>query len=337
MTDVLSKAIVSQWQKLLIIATAHTGNNLFTTPAIALIKRAFPQLELHVVALNRKSSGTFHNNPDIARLHITERPGRVARLARDFPFVLCLNTKSAFLLDKVGVPHHCVSPFVSSDNAPHYADQLLQQVGDLFGVTVTETDRAYRMAASTIPAHINERLQQAAGPVVAIHLGCGRTAIQGWKFFYRKRGVHQKIWPLESYIAVGLGLQKHFPDALILLTGTRNERFLTRQFAASVPNCLDMAGQTSTGELLSILSKVDVMLTHDCGVLHVAAAAQTPLVAMFGPTQSRLTGPYPLRDIHLLLHGEHMTDIRVDDVIAAMNTQLQALRATTQAAGLSGA
>jgi ADP-heptose:LPS heptosyltransferase len=36
----------------------------------------------------------------------------------------------------------------------------------------------------------------------------------------------------------------------------------------------------------------DLLITNDTGPMHVAAALGKPLVALFGPTEPRRTGPY---------------------------------------------
>jgi heptosyltransferase-2 len=56
---------------------------------------------------------------------------------------------------------------------------------------------------------------------------------------------------------------------------------------------VNMAGKTSLRELISLISECDVFLTNDSGPLHIAYAARTPLVALFGSTAPELTGPPP--------------------------------------------
>ncbi len=53
----------------------------------------------------------------------------------------------------------------------------------------------------------------------------------------------------------------------------------------------DLTGQTSLGVLAAVLSRAKVLVGIDSGVMHVAAAVGTPVVALFGPTDPGITGP----------------------------------------------
>jgi heptosyltransferase-2 len=52
-----------------------------------------------------------------------------------------------------------------------------------------------------------------------------------------------------------------------------------------------MAGRTSLRELVALISECDAFVTNDSGPMHIAYAARTPLVAIFGSTDPLLTGP----------------------------------------------
>jgi heptosyltransferase-2 len=56
---------------------------------------------------------------------------------------------------------------------------------------------------------------------------------------------------------------------------------------------LNLAGKTSLRELISLISECEVFVTNDSGPLHISYALGTPLVALFGSTDPRLTGPPP--------------------------------------------
>jgi heptosyltransferase-2 len=55
---------------------------------------------------------------------------------------------------------------------------------------------------------------------------------------------------------------------------------------------VNLAGLTSLRELAALLTFCDVLLTNDSGPMHIAAALGTPIVALFGSTSQKITGPY---------------------------------------------
>ena len=55
---------------------------------------------------------------------------------------------------------------------------------------------------------------------------------------------------------------------------------------------INLAGASTVGLLPALLSKASLMITNDSGPMHIAAAAGTPVVALFGPTSAVRTGPY---------------------------------------------
>lgn len=55
---------------------------------------------------------------------------------------------------------------------------------------------------------------------------------------------------------------------------------------------VNLAGVTTLRELACLISLCDVLLTNDSGPMHIAAALNTPLVALFGSTNEIVTGPF---------------------------------------------
>jgi ADP-heptose:LPS heptosyltransferase len=56
--------------------------------------------------------------------------------------------------------------------------------------------------------------------------------------------------------------------------------------------CLDLTGKISLPEMVEWIRLSELMVTNDTGPMHVAAALGTPVIALFGPTEPRRTGPY---------------------------------------------
>ncbi|MFT7245714.1 MAG: ADP-heptose:LPS heptosyltransferase [Candidatus Azotimanducaceae bacterium] len=294
--------------RILIVCAKHTGSNLFCTPAIRLLKKNIPDCLITVVALNKLSAEVFAGNPDISSVRVTQSRRQVESLAKESTVALCLNAKSKDLLAGLTCPVH-VAPVAR--NGYHQADLILDFVADVFGFSVQQSDRQYVLTPSQPPESISQHVNK----LIGIHLGCGKTAKHGWKFFHSGRGNHQKLWPMEHYIELGRLIRSRFPDHSIVLTGTANEAFLARAFLKHQPDTINLIGKTTAQSLVASIEKMAVFISHDCGVLHLAAATNTPLISMFACTFPEETGPYPPAPNRIVLQAETMAEILPEKVI----------------------
>ena len=57
---------------------------------------------------------------------------------------------------------------------------------------------------------------------------------------------------------------------------------------------LNLTGNTSLVSLPALIKRADWVITNDSGPMHLAAALHARVLGIFGPTDSRLFGPYPL-------------------------------------------
>lgn len=105
--------------------------------------------------------------------------------------------------------------------------------------------------------------------------------------------------------------------AQIVITGSRTERFLAKHFIANVPDTVDLVGKTSIQSVAALMSRPQLFVTQDTGVLHVASACKVPLIGLFGPTNAQATGPYPSRTYQIVIVKDRMTDITPAIVHAA--------------------
>jgi lipopolysaccharide heptosyltransferase II len=102
-----------------------------------------------------------------------------------------------------------------------------------------------------------------------------------------------KRWPAGQFAELVRRLEKNFPDARFVILGSQDDRPLGEMVLRAAPErCLNLCGRTSLPEMVEWLRLCALMITNDTGPMHAAAALGTPLVALFGPTEPRRTGPY---------------------------------------------
>lgn len=304
---------------LLILTSSSTGNNIFCTPAIRFLRKHLPQARIDVVALNALSAQVFEHNPDIHKLWVTSSARRVNVVAKDYDAVLAFNKNALKKLP-------CNDPRLQLANIDridvHYAEQLLafcqQWVSQQLQrqVEVTDEDRAYAIYSAPGQVSLLSRFDvKPTDTVINIHLGCGTTLLHGWKFFYAKRADDKKLWSIDAYIELGQLLVQAIPGVRLVITGTSNEAFLAKKFAKVVPHSINLAGKTTVSDLRQLMERSNLFISHDCGVFHVAASAQMPMLGLFGPTNHLVTGPYPQRANRQLIKKDSMADIRPQEVL----------------------
>ena len=102
-----------------------------------------------------------------------------------------------------------------------------------------------------------------------------------------------KRWPAENFAELVRLLAKDFTGRRFAILGGKEDQPLGEIISrAASTRCLNLCGQTSLLEMIEWLRLCELMVTNDTGPMHAAAALGKPLVALFGPTEPRRTGPY---------------------------------------------
>jgi heptosyltransferase I len=102
-----------------------------------------------------------------------------------------------------------------------------------------------------------------------------------------------KCWPTKHFAGLVRLLAEKFPDVRFAVMGSADDQMRGETVAAAVPGrVLNLCGKTSLPEMIEWLRRCALMITNDTGPMHVAAALGVPLIALFGPTDPRFTGPY---------------------------------------------
>jgi len=95
-----------------------------------------------------------------------------------------------------------------------------------------------------------------------------------------------KRWTDEGFARVADGLKAELGLTPVVVGTDGGERICRLS-----EHALDATGKTSLPVLAAVLSRANVFVGIDSGIMHLAPAVGTPVVGLFGPTDPGVTGP----------------------------------------------
>ncbi|MGB3899302.1 MAG: lipopolysaccharide heptosyltransferase II [Mesorhizobium sp.] len=119
-----------------------------------------------------------------------------------------------------------------------------------------------------------------------------RSGLESKKFVALMPGAEfgpAKRWPSEKYAGFARAMMEK--GLAVALLGSKNDAPVTAEIAALAPGCLDLAGQTRLEDAIDLIAAARLAASNDSGLMHVAAAVGTPIVAVYGSTSPQNTPP----------------------------------------------
>jgi heptosyltransferase-2 len=100
-----------------------------------------------------------------------------------------------------------------------------------------------------------------------------------------------KRWPAEHFAALAQRVRR--AGAQIWLCGSANDAAVAQAIAGRCegPGIANLCGRTSLADAIDLLSLAAVVVSNDSGLMHVAAALDRPLVALYGSSSPGYTPP----------------------------------------------
>lgn len=295
-------------ERILLVQLADIGDLVLATPAIAALREAKPNSRIDllasrhalsivppglinaVIALDkgeRNATRALFSPSNIARLR-SLRHGKYDTLIFFHHFTLRAGVIKFRLIAKfsgarriIGLrnPHASFLTDAVEDNGfghVHEAQYWLDLVALAGASPTARPAQAYSENSEAIWAKINELTE---GPIVVMHAGSGG---------YSKA----RRWSPQRFADVARQLKSRY-KAHIVLVGQSGDDSLD---AARLMDCevLNLVGQTTLPQLAGALRRADLFIGADSGVMHLAAAAGTPVVSIFGPSNHKAWQPWTL-------------------------------------------
>ncbi|STY61769.1 lipopolysaccharide heptosyltransferase II [Mannheimia haemolytica] len=103
-----------------------------------------------------------------------------------------------------------------------------------------------------------------------------------------------KRWPHYHYATLAKMLIEQ--GYSVRLFGSKKDEAVGEQIRLALPEhlqryCLNLAGQTDLNQAVDLIADCNAVVSNDSGLMHIAAALNKPLVALYGPTSPQYTPP----------------------------------------------
>lgn len=291
-------------RSVLILKPCCLGDVLLTTPLVAAIRAAYPHARITyaVGSWARPMVTTSQHIDATLALPDSWTPGSLlatARIVRQQRFemvfvpdrspVLTLLTWLARIpvrvgLDSAGRGFAYTHRAAISSIVMHEADQynLLASAADLpppprrlffFPSAASEQSAAALIA----------KYRSSTGPLVILHPGGGQNP---------GMTLPRKRWLPERWSIVADELIRQHGVQVLLVGGPGDQEVVTAVRQAMHNPAVELVRRWDWGELAALIRHSDLFLGHDTGMMHLATAVETPTLAVFGPSDPQIYGPY---------------------------------------------
>ena len=297
----------SPQKKVLFIQLSALGDTILAVPAIRAIRHTFPDAELTMLA-SRTNLDYLADCPYIDKYILFHMPvHRMLAPLRHERFDWAIDLEhwprlSALLAYFTGAPmrigfqtkgqhrhflftetvqhiqgRHEVRNFL--DIAMRLACPIQEFALEIWHGAGVQTWLRETLIAEQVPPDV---------PLVALHPETGR------------RGEPRRRWPEENYVALADTLVDRF-GVQIVLTGALDEIKVSETIAAQTKHrSVVLTGRTDVNQLAALFADAALVVSGNCGPMHLAAAAGTPVIGLHGPTNAAQWGPWH-RDVGIVL------------------------------------
>ncbi|WP_376794941.1 glycosyltransferase family 9 protein [Thermogemmatispora sp.] len=312
--------------RLLLMRPDHLGDLILTTPALTALKERCPTAQMTFL-VGPWSEAVVAGHPAAKRVVTCAFPGfrrapqgalgpywlllRLAWRLRREGYDLAINFRPDFwwgaaLLYLAGIPYRLgydlspgrrflthALPFVAGEHSTRSSLRLASAALELLGQAPLQepfTPADYPLLfepAAQEREQAQARLARAGlsdeVPFAVIHPGSGAAV---------------KLWRPAGWATCALTLLRRYGLRLVL-TGAVQEQALLEEIATLVGQQLRadeppplLLSSLSVGELAAVLRRARLVLGVDSGPLHLAVSQGTPTVALYGPADPRIFGPW---------------------------------------------
>ncbi len=280
--------------RILVVTLRRLGDVLLATPLIRSLRRAWPQARIDALVF-ADTAGILAGNPDLdGVITIPSQPTAAhtlalgARLFRRYDLAISTQSGDRPTGFAIVAGRARVAPVAANFNGRVKRALLTRSIAAARGLhRVEEMLRlADALGIARVPELVSPRVAEA-----------GERPVGSYAVIHAVPMFRYKQWTASGWRALAAALAAR--GLTVIATGGPAEaerRYLDEVWNGAPVTRRD--GQLTWPQLAGLLSRARIYIGPDTSVTHLAAAAGCPTVALYGPTDPRLWGPWPVGGLH---------------------------------------
>lgn len=287
--------------KILIIAPSWVGDAMLMQPMLLRLKQRHPDCHIDVLA-PPWTAGLLHAMPEVSEVIINPFPHGALQLRDryrlgkrlsyeryDQAIVLPNSLKSALVPFFAGIP-------VRTGFVGEMRYGLLNDARKLDKVALPLMVERFAQLAENIGERIarplpDPRLEISAAQRDATLHKLGLTLDRPVAIFCPGAEYGPaKRWPAPYFAEIAQRLQRQ-GYAVWLIGSAKDKEVADNIIALGNPECRNLCGSTDLGDAIALLSCAQLVISNDSGLMHLAAALDRPMLALFGSSSPQFTPP----------------------------------------------
>lgn len=294
--------------KLLIVRLRNLGDCVLMTPVLETLRQWRPNLEITVL-VERPFSAAFSNNPHISRLEVLDRPAgplgtyrcRAAILRRlrqsSFDLVWNLHGGSTSLLMSLAPRSRMQMGFEHFRQAHRYSLRAPSAAGiwakDPVHTVETQLAPLKWLGVPIAESAVRPRVYVSPEALQQADTFLERCGLAGRPFVLVQptATLRTKQWPEDRFCRLLRLIRARCGLDVVLSAGPGEEAVAQRVAQGFDPQVARVLGW-GLEELKALMSRCSYFIGNDSGPMHLAAALQRPLVAIFGSSNYNAWHPW---------------------------------------------
>ena len=310
-------------KQFLFLVPPRLGDALMISPALTLLKQLQPNCRIDILSLSSLGASVYRNNPHCSHIYIVSEVQLNDSFIQPYDLLVAAHRDSKILelTEQFKKPALLIEPADLQQPQPQQALNFIQ--GVFSDNQPIPESMGYQLFPSDKDKDDASRLLRNDRKYIGLHLGCHSINKKSSLFPWQKNKQHKKMWPLKKFIQLAQQFRQLHHDYQIVLTGGDNELHLANEFKKHIPDAIDLVGKTDVLQLAALMQHFSVYVCPDTGTMHVACAMNTPLIALFGPTNVKRTGPYPESDSRRVIETEDLSKLNPETVLSVIHELLK--------------